>query len=196
MISVPTSSPGLVIRQIDTMGDSEVNELFFTDVEVPAERLLGTPGNGWKQLMAGLNMERLIGAAQGLGLAARAFDDVVEYVKQRRQFGRTIGSFQSVRHQIADLASAIESTRHFVYGIARLVDANPGQTFPREASMAKLQAADLARNTTLEAMQMMGGAGYAVEFGMEGQFRRAMALTFGAGVAEVQRDIIAKSVGL
>ncbi|MFE3188497.1 acyl-CoA dehydrogenase family protein [Nocardia sp. NPDC059240] len=196
MISVPTDTPGLTIRGIDTMGGSEVNEVFFTDVTVPADRLLGTAGNGWRQLMAGLNHERLLCAAQGVGRAQRAFDDVLAYVKQRKQFGQTIGSFQAVRHRLADLATAIETTRHFVYGIARLVDENPGKTYPREASMAKLQAAELAKRTTLEAMQLMGGAGYAVEFGMESQFRQAMAITIGGGVAEIQRDIIAKTYGL
>ncbi|QLY28830.1 acyl-CoA/acyl-ACP dehydrogenase [Nocardia huaxiensis] len=196
MISVPTSAPGLTIRAIETMGGSEVNEVFFTDVRVPADRLLGTPGAGWRQLMAGLNHERLLCAAQGLGRAQRAFDDAVAYVKERKQFGRTIGSFQAVRHRLADLATAIESTRHLVYGIAHLVDQNPETPLPREASMAKLQAAELAKRATLEAMQLMGGAGYAVEFGMERQVRQAIAITIGGGVSEVQRDIIAKSYGL
>ncbi|SEA61693.1 Acyl-CoA dehydrogenase [Mycobacterium sp. 283mftsu] len=196
MISVPTGTEGLTIRPIATMGGSEVNEVFFSDVRVPADRLLGEENNGWRQLMAGLNHERLLVAAQGIGRAQRALDDVVGYIKQRKQFGRTIGSFQSVRHQIADLATMIECTRHFVYGIARLVDDNPGKTFPREASMAKLQGAEVAKRTTLEAIQLMGGAGYAVEYGMEGQFRSALALSIGGGVAEVQRDIIAKTYGL
>ncbi|UGT55148.1 acyl-CoA dehydrogenase family protein [Nocardia asteroides] len=196
MISVPTSSPGLTIRGIDTMGGSEVNEVFFDDVRVPADRLLGTAGNGWRQLMAGLNHERLLCAAQGLGRAQRAFDDVVDYVKTRKQFGQTIGSFQAVRHRIADLATAIESTRHFVYGVAQMVDENPGISFARDASMTKLQAAELAKRATLDAMQMMGGAGYAVEYGMERQVRQAIAITIGGGVSEIQRDIIAKSYGL
>jgi len=196
MISVPTDAAGLTIRPIATMGGSEVNEIFFTDVRVPADRLLGVEGNGWKQLMAGLNHERLLVAAQGLGRAQRAFDDAVAYVKERKQFGRTIGSFQTIRHRIANLATDIESLRYLVYGIAQLVDANPEATFPREASMAKLQAAELAKRTALEAMQMMGGAGYAVEYGMEFQVRQALSLTIGGGVAEVQRDIIAKTYGL
>ncbi|MGW6729650.1 acyl-CoA dehydrogenase family protein [Nocardia sp. NPDC055029] len=196
MIGVPVTTPGITIRPIETMGGTEVNEVFFTDVRVPADRLLGTPGGGWLQLMAGLNHERLMVAAQGIGRAQRAFDDVLAYVKERKQFGRTIGSFQTVKHRIADLAVAIEATRHMVYGIARMVDENPGKLFPREASMAKLQATELAKNTALEAMQLMGGAGYAVEYGMERQFREAMAGTVGGGVAAVQRDIIASSYGL
>ena len=79
------------------MGGREVNDVFFTDCEVPADALLGEEGNGWTQLMSGLNVERLIIAANMLGLAQRAFDDVLAYVKERKQFGRPIGSFQAMR---------------------------------------------------------------------------------------------------
>ena len=196
MISVPTDVGGLDVRGIETMGGREVNDVFFTDCHVSADRLVGQQDHGWMQLMAGLNHERLIIAAQSLGMAQRAFDDVLAYVKERKQFGRPIGSFQALRHRLADLAAEIESTRLLVYDTALRVDANPGQLYPREASMAKLKATEVAKLATLEGMQMMGGYGYACEYDMERQLRTAVVTTIYGGTSEIQRDIIAKTLGL
>jgi isovaleryl-CoA dehydrogenase len=196
MISVPTGIDGLEVRGIDTMGGREVNDVFFTDCEVPAERLLGVEDQAWMQLMTGLNFERLIIAAQSLGMAQRAFDDLLAYVKERKQFGRPIGSFQALSHRIADLAAEIEAVRLLIYDTAVRVDANPGVLFPREASMCKLKATELAKRTALEGVQMMGGYGYAVEYDMERQLRTAVVTTIYGGTSEIQRDIIAKSLGL
>ena len=196
MLAVPTDADGLDVHGIETMGGREVNDVFFTDCRVPAEQLVGEQDHGWTQLMAGLNYERLIIAAQALGMAQRAFEDVLAYVKERRQFGRPIGSFQVLRHRIADLAAEIEATRLLVYDTAMRVDANPGAMFPREASMAKLKATEVAKQATLEGMQMMGGYGYAVEYDMEHQVRTAVVTTIYGGTSEIQRDIIAKTLGL
>jgi isovaleryl-CoA dehydrogenase len=196
MISVPTDVDGLEIRGIETMGGREVNDVFFTDTYVPSDRLIGEQDQGWLQLMAGLNHERLIIAAQSLGMAQRAFDDVLAYVKERKQFGRPIGSFQALRHRLADLATEIEATRLLIYDTAVRVDANPGQLFPREASMCKLKATETAKHAALEGMQMMGGYGYAVEYDMERHLRAAVVTTIYGGTSEVQRDIISKTLGL
>jgi isovaleryl-CoA dehydrogenase len=197
MISVPRGVDGLEIRGIETMGwPGEVNDMFFTDCYVPEERVVGGVDQAWMQLMAGLNNERLIIAAQSLGLAQRAFDDVLAYVKERRQFGQPIGSFQTVKHRLADLATEIEATRVLVYGVARAVDANPGRMLPREASMAKLKASEVAKRTALEGMQMMGGYGYASEYDMEGHVRHTLVTTIYGGTSEIQREIISRSLGL
>ena len=196
MISVPRELDGLEIRGIDTMGGREVNDMFFTDCHVPEERVVGRPDQAWMQLMAGLNNERLIIAAQALGMAERAFEDVLGYVKERKQFGKTIGSFQTVAHRLADLATEIEATRHLVYGVAEAVDANPGKMLPREASMAKLKATETAKRTALEGMQMMGGYGYATEYDMERHVRHTVVTTIYGGTSEIQREIISRSLGL
>jgi alkylation response protein AidB-like acyl-CoA dehydrogenase len=196
MISVPANSKGLEVRGIETMGGREVNDVFFTDCRVPAERLIGEQDRGWRQLMAGLNHERLIIAAQALGMAQRAFDDVLGYVKERKQFGRPIGSFQALKHRLADLALEIEVTRLLVYEVAARSDANPEVTLPREASMAKLKATEVAKRATLEGMQMMGGYGYATEYDMEGLVRTAVVTTIYGGTSEIQREIIARTLGL
>jgi isovaleryl-CoA dehydrogenase len=196
MISVPRAIDGLEIRAIDTMGGREVNDMFFTDCHVPEERVVGRPDQAWMQLMAGLNNERLIIAAQALGMAERAFEDVLGYVKERKQFGKTIGSFQTVAHRLADLATEIEATSALVYGVAEKVDASPGQMLPREASMAKLKATEVAKRTALEGMQMMGGYGYATEYDMERHVRHTIVTTIYGGTSEIQREIISRSLGL
>lgn len=196
MIEVPTDADGVEIRPIETMGGKEVNDVWFDDVVVPADALLGEDGNGWMQLMSGLNVERLIIAANMLGLAQRAFDDLIGYVKERRQFGRPIGSFQVLRHRIADLATEIECARLLTYDVAQRVDADPARMFPREASMAKLYATEVAKKVTLEGMQMMGGYGYASEYDMEGFVRTALVSSIYGGTNEIQREIISKTYGL
>jgi alkylation response protein AidB-like acyl-CoA dehydrogenase len=196
MISVPRGVDGLEIRGIDTMGGREVNDMYFTDCYVSADRLIGQQDQAWMQLMTGLNHERLIIAAQSLGMARRAFEDVLGYIKERKQFGKPIGSFQALKHRVADLATELEATGLLVYDVAARVDADPSKLFPREASMAKLKATELAKRMTLEAMQMMGGYGYAVEYDMERQVRIALVTTIYGGTSEIQRDIIAKTYGL
>jgi isovaleryl-CoA dehydrogenase len=196
MISVPAGTEGMEVRPIETMGGREVNDIYFTDCQVPADRLIGREDHAWTQLMAGLNNERLIIAAQSLGMAQRAFDDVLAYVKERKQFGRPIGSFQTIKHRLADLATELEVTRLLVYSVAARADAQPEAMLPREASMAKLKSTELAKHMTLEGMQMMGGAGYAVEYDMERQVRNALVTTIYGGTSEIQREIISKTLGL
>jgi alkylation response protein AidB-like acyl-CoA dehydrogenase len=196
MLSVPREVGGLEIRGIETMGAREVNDMYFTDCFVSANRVVGEVDQAWMQLMAGLNNERLIIAAQALGMAQRAFDDVLAYVKERRQFGQPIGSFQTIKHRLADLACELQATRELVYGVASAVEANPGRMLPREASMAKLKATELAKRTALEGMQMMGGYGYATEYDMESHVRHTLVTTIYGGSSEIQREIIARSLGL
>ncbi|MEU6129870.1 acyl-CoA dehydrogenase family protein [Saccharopolyspora sp. NPDC047091] len=193
---VPTGTPGLQVQGIDTMGGREVNDLYFTDCFVPDDAVVGTVDQGWKQLMAGLNLERMILAALMLGTARRAFDDTVAYVKEREQFGRPIGTFQALRHRIADMATELECARLLVDDVARQIDEEPDRTFPREASMAKLKCTELAKHVSLEGMQMLGGYGYATEYGMEALLRSTVVSTVYGGTSEIQRDIIGKTYGL
>lgn len=195
MLSVPTSTAGVEIRPIHTMG-LEVNDVFFTEAEVGEERLIGVEGQGWMQLMAGLNTERVIVGALALGQARRAFDDTLDYVKTRQQFGRPVGSFQALSHRLAELATEIECARLLVHDVAQRVDENPGTLMPREASMVKLKTTELAKHVALEGVQMMGGMGYTVEGGMEAMVRTVLPGTIAGGSSEIQRDIIAKTLGL
>jgi isovaleryl-CoA dehydrogenase len=196
MVSVPRDAPGVELRPIDTMGGNEQCDVFFTDVRVPAANVVGEVGAGWGQLVAGLNIERLIIAAVMLGLARRAFDDALAYIKQREQFGRPIGSFQTLKHRIADLATELQCCSMLVYDVARRVDEDPSRLLPREASMAKLKVTEVAKQISLEGMQMMGGYGYAVEYEMESWVRQALVSTIYGGTNEIQRDIIGATYGL
>lgn len=194
LLMVPTNTPGLDIRAIETMEAHTVNDVFFSDVRVPASAVVGEARGAWKQLMRGLGVERLIIAAMSLGAARRSLDDVITYVGQREQFGRKIGSFQALRHRIADLATDIEFARAFLYDAADRIDAGQEDSLARESAMAKMRCTEIAKNTALEAMQMMGGYGYAREYGMEAQVRRALAPPIYGGTNEIQREIIAKSL--
>lgn len=196
LVMVPLDAAGLAVRPIETMAAHTVNDLYFTDVRVPAANVVGEADRAWWQLMRGLSVERLIIAAMSLGAAERALDDVVAYVREREQFGRTIGSFQAVRHRIADLATEIACSRAFVYEVAERIDAGEEDQLTREGAMAKLKCTEVAKLATLEAMQLMGGAGYAREYGMEAQVRKALAPPIYGGANEIQRDIIGKSYGL
>ncbi len=196
MFVVPADVEGLEIRGIETMGGKEVNDLYFTNCHLPADAVVGTEGQGWRQLMAGLNLERMILAGLMLGLARRAFDDTLAYVKEREQFGRPVGSFQALRHRIADNATELAATKLLVHDTAHTIDANPEALFPKEASMAKLKATELAKHLSLEGMQMLGGYGYATEYGMERLLRQSVVSTVYGGTSEIQRDIIGKTLGL
>jgi alkylation response protein AidB-like acyl-CoA dehydrogenase len=196
MMFVPSGQDGLETARIDTMGGRETSHLYFNDCEVPESAVLGEVGQGWRQLMAGLNVERLILAATLLGIGERAFDDVLGYVKERRQFGRPIGSFQALQHRLADLATELEGARLMTYSVAARIDAGEAGELAKEASMAKLFVTEWARRAALEGMQMMGGYGYSSEYDMERLVRQALVGTIYGGTSEIQRNIIAKGLGL
>jgi isovaleryl-CoA dehydrogenase len=196
MILVPRDADGMAITPIRTLGGEETNELHLDGVRVPEAALLGTEGGGWTQLMAGLNYERTILAATSLGIAQRAFDEALAYAKERRQFGRPIGSFQAISHKFAELATELTQVRLLVRWVASLTDEDPARMLPREASMAKLAATELAKRCALEGVQIMGGYGYATEYPMERNLRAAVATTIYGGTSEIQKNIIAKTLGL
>jgi alkylation response protein AidB-like acyl-CoA dehydrogenase len=196
MILVPREAEGFTITPIDTLGGEETNELHLDDVRVPESALVGVEGNGWTQLMAGLNNERVILAASALGLAQRAFDDALAYAKERKQFGRAVGTFQALQHKFADMATELAQARLLVRFVARLTDEDPLRMLPQEASMAKLACTELAKRCALEGMQIMGGYGYAKEYPMERHLRSAVVTTIYGGTSEIQKNIIAKTLGL
>jgi alkylation response protein AidB-like acyl-CoA dehydrogenase len=197
MLVIPNGSEGMEVRPIPTLaGPHEVNDIFLTDCFVPDSALLGEEGGGWMQLMTGLNSERIILSAIYLGIAQRAFDDTLSYVKERKQFGKPIGSFQTLKHRIADMATEIECLRLLIYDCAAAIDADPTRVFAKEASMCKLKSTEVAKAVSLEGMQMMGGYGYATEYDMEKHVRAGLVGTIFAGTSEIQREIIGATLGL
>jgi isovaleryl-CoA dehydrogenase len=196
MVWVPRDADGMEIVPIETMGGRETNHLYFTDCSAREEDVLGEVDKGWLQLMAGLNVERLILAATMLGIAQRALDDLLRYVKERRQFDRPIGAFQALQHRIADLATDLQAARLMTHWVATLTDEDPDRMLPKEASMVKLFVTEVTKRTTLEGMQMMGGYGYSSEYDMERLVRTSLVSTIYGGTSEIQRNIIAKTLGL
>lgn len=198
MFEVPADAPGLTIVGIETMGGALVNDLYFADVFVPESDVVGAEGQGWHQLMAGLNGERLVAGVEALGMAQRTFDDLLAYLRERKQFGKAIGSFQAIRHRVADLAIEIAASRALAYStIAAVEDATaPADELVRLTSMTKVKLTETAKAVALEGVQLMGGYGYAVEYGMEKHLRDAIAPTIYAGTNEIQREVISSTLGL
>ncbi len=197
LLVVPTDTPGIELRAIEIVEDLHVvNDVFFTDCRVPAGNVVGRPEQAWSQLMRGLAIERLIIAAMSTGAARRSLEDLITYVTEREQFGRRLSAFQAVRHRIADLATEIACCRALVYDIAERIDHGEEDQLSTESSMAKLKCTSVAKTTALEAMQLMGGYGVAVEYGMEEQVRAALAPPIYGGSNEIQREIIGKNLGL
>jgi butyryl-CoA dehydrogenase len=198
MLEVPADVPGLDIRPISTLGGNEVNDLFFTDVFVPDSAVVGNEGGAWGQLMAGLNGERIVCAAQQLGMAKRTLDDLLHFVRERKQFGAPVGTFQAVSHRIADLAIEVEASHALVYDVAHRVAEGVGtdEERVRVTSAAKVKVTETAKRVALEGVQLMGGYGYSMEFEMQRHLRLSIAPTIYAGTNEIQRDIIAGTLGL
>ncbi|BBY80203.1 acyl-CoA/acyl-ACP dehydrogenase [Mycolicibacterium pulveris] len=196
IFEVPGDAEGVETKRISTLGGREVNDVFFTDCFVPDENVVGDIGRGFAQIMAGLDGERLLGAAVGLGLGQRALDDTIAYVKERRQFDTTIGTFQALRHRLADLATELECARLLTYEVAARMERGPDPVTTRMTSMAKIKTSEVAKQIALEGMQMMGGYGYACEYDMESHVRHSLVLPIYAGTNEIQREIISGSLGL
>jgi len=192
---VEKGSNGFTINPGDEklgMRGSDWGELLFQDVEVPAENLLGKEDEGF-----GVFMDTLIGGrigigALGVGLAIGAMEASVKYARERKQFGKAIGSFQSVANMIADMAVGIEAARQLVYHAAQLRDA--GKPHTRECSIAKLFASEMCNRCCDDAVQIHGGYGYTKEFPVERYFRDAKLLEIGEGTSQIQRVIIARDV--
>ena len=196
MLHVPTGTAGMVVRPINTMAGEICFDVFFSDCRVPTDCLVGSEGEAWSQLMTGLNLERLIIGAHPLGVARRAFDDVLKYIKERCAFGRPIGSFQALKHRIADMATEIECCRLLTYEAAARMEADASMDFARETSMVKLKVSETAKRVALDGMQMMGGYGYATEYDMEYYVRSTLPATIIRGSSEIQRTVIGKTFGL
>ena len=196
MIFVPHDAEGFTITPIETLGGEETNELHLDGVRVPEDALLGSEGNGWTPADGRPQLRARDPRASALGLAQRTFDDALAYAKERKQFGRPIGTFQAIQHKFADLATDLAQVRLLVRWVARLTDEDPDRMLPQEASMAKLAATELAKRCALEGMQIMGGYGYATEYPMERHLRAAVVTTIYGGTSEIQKNIIAKTLGL
>ena len=176
---------------------SSTYELFFTDCRIPKENMLGAQGKGFNIAMHTLDGGRIGIAAQALGLAEGALDRTVEYVKERKQFGRAIGAFQNTQFQLADMATKTKAAQLMVYAAACKKDEytkNPKVSYSVEAAQAKLCAAEVAMEVTTKAVQLHGGYGYIREYDVERMMRDAKITEIYEGTSEVQRMVISANL--
>ena len=183
-----------VSKKLDKMGmrGSDTAELVFEDCEVPEENVMGPLNGGAAVLMSGLDYERAVLAAGPLGIMQACLDVVLPYVRDRRQFGKPIGTFQLMQGKIADMYVALNSARAYVYAVARACDA--GLTTRFDAAGAILLASENAVKTSLEAVQALGGAGYTKEWPVERLVRDAKLYDIGAGTNEIRRFLIGREL--
>ncbi|MGC8473711.1 MAG: acyl-CoA dehydrogenase family protein, partial [Candidatus Dormibacteria bacterium] len=172
---------------------SDTAELSFHSCRVPASRLLGQEGDGFRIAMGVLDRSRPQIGAQALGIGAGAMERAVAYAKERRQFGRPISEFQGIQFMLADMSVQLEASRQLVHAACRAIDEQQ-EGVTRLAAMAKLMASDTAMRVTTDAVQVLGGYGYVNEFPLERMMRDAKITQIYEGTNQIQRVVIAKQL--
>ena len=188
----PGFSVGAKERKLGIKG-SPTCEIYLENCTIPVERIIGEPGTGFKTALTTLDHTRLAIGAQALGIAQGAFDATVDYVKQRRQFGKAISEFQGIQFMLADMAMRIEASRHLVYAAAaRAERGEKNLTFT--SSAAKVFASDTAMSVTTDAVQLFGGAGYTKDYPVERMMRDAKITQIYEGTNQINRMVMARSL--
>jgi acyl-CoA dehydrogenase len=185
-----------VVSKLEKMGwhSSDTGELSFTDVEVPAENLLGEENRGFYLIMANFQWERLLMALGALGGMRKVFEVTLAYAKEREAFGRPIGRFQAIRHKFAEMSTKIDAARALTYNSLRLF--HEGHDALREVTMTKLYTQRALVEIADECIQIHGGYGYMREYGVERALRDARLGPIGGGTDEVMKEILGKTMGL
>lgn len=193
---VDAKSPGITTKLIKKMGCHAIgtNEVFFDNVEVPEENLLGQLNNGWLQMVTVLNPERIGTSVLSLGIAKAALKDAIEYSLQRQAFGVPIGKFQILQHYMADMAIEIENARNVIYKSAFLCE--KGMPYHMEASIAKIVAGRASEIAATKGMEILGGYGYCNEYDMQRYFRDYKQMIFSPISEEMAKNMIAQWMGL
>ncbi|MBW1923216.1 MAG: acyl-CoA dehydrogenase family protein [Deltaproteobacteria bacterium] len=193
---VDKGTPGMTIRKLEKEGirSSDTGEVSFEDCPIPADHLLGEREGTFKLIMETLSEGRIGVSANMVGVAQAAYEAALRYARERTQFGRPIGKFQAVAHKLADMATRIRAARLMVYSAAHLLDR--GKPCTMEASAAKLFSSETAVEVAREAIQIHGGYGVMSEYPVSRYLRDALVYTIGEGTSEIQRNIIAKQIGL
>jgi len=193
---VDTRLPGIEIRKIPTLGQRAIGttQVFYSDVKVPASAVLGEVDKGWDAVDAYLWYERLCLSAARTGAATAAFDYALEYAKSRNQFGRPIGKFQAISHKLADMKAMLDIARVLVYRFAWLL--GQGKATRHDAAVLKLHTGETYKAVADMGLQILGGYGYCMEYPMQRFFRDSRLAVIGGGTSEIQRNIIARGLGL
>ena len=172
---------------------SATTELIFDNCRIPKDNLIGKEGMGFVVAMKTLDNSRTGVGAQGVGVAQGAFEEAVNFARQRIQFGHPVITFQAVQHMLADMATSIEAARALVYAVARLVDSG-AKDVSKESAMSKVFATDVAMKVTTDAVQVMGGSGYMKEYPVEKMMRDAKILQIYEGTNQIQRNVIGQAL--
>src|SRR3990170_3843618 len=172
---------------------SATRELIFENCRIPKENIISREGMGFIVAMRTLDSSRTGVGAQGVGVAHGAFEAARDYAKERQQFGQPVISFQAIQHILADMATQIEAARALVYSVARYIDSG-AKDVSKESAMAKLFATDVAMKVTVDAVQVMGGAGYMRDYPVEKMMRDAKILQIYEGTNQIQRNVIGQAL--
>ena len=193
---VPRDNPGLHMTEIEKVGHNCMPswDIGYDDVTVPDEALMGELGRGMSHLQATLQYARAVQTASAVGQAQAAVDLAVAHAKDRHQFGQPIGKFQAIQHMLVDMQTRVDLSRLMLYRLAWLIDTR--QPCRKEAAQAKLTAAEVFQFVTDRGMQILASAGYAAESDMQRYWRDSRLYTFGEGSSEIQRNLIAREMGL
>ena len=191
LMLIDNDAPGLEVRKLDMLGRRSVGtyELTFTDVEVPADRVIGGENRGWDCLLSGLQAERIVSAAGSCGAAEGCVQMANAYARERSQFGRPIGSNQAIAHMLADMHTEVAAAKALTWAAAQKLAG--GQDALAEISMAKLFASETYAKVANQGMQILGAYGYSMEFDMQRHYRDSRAATVAAGSSQMLRNIIA-----
>ena len=195
---VDKDTPGIELRKLDMLGRrcTGTYEMFLKDVRVPADRLVGGDAGlnkGFDFVLSGLQVERVVSAAGSCGGARAVVDLASSYAKERKQFGKPIGTFQAIAHMLADMETEVEAARSLMWRAAWMVAS--GQNALKEITMAKLYCGETYAKVANMGMQVLGGYGYNKEFDMERHYRDARVATVAAGSSQIQRNLIANLMG-
>ena len=195
LMVVDTTTPGFEVRPMDPLGSRTtlLNEVFFDDVRVPATRLLGEENSGWRGLMKGLNLERILIAASSAGQCLKIIEIAKSFVEERKAFGQRIAKFQAVAHKFAEMAMMTETARLHAFNTAEMLDA--GEDAVLETAMAKVIASENNFKVADLGMHIMGAAGY-MQGDMQRLFRDARLGTIGGGTSDILRNVIAQRMDL
>ena len=193
---IDTKLPGIEIRKIKTLGQRAIGttQVFYNEVQVPPTAVLGNVDQGWRSVDAYIWYERLCLSAARTGAATAAFEYALNYAKTRKQFGKPIGEFQAISHKLADMKVMLDISRTLVYRFAWLMD--QGKAARHDAAVVKLHTGETYKSISDMGLQILGGYGYCMEYPMQRFFRDSRLATIGAGTSEIQRNIIAKGLGL
>jgi len=194
---VDRATPGLEVGgAFSKMGlrSSHLSELFLSDCELPRESMLASPGAGMAIFNTAMRWERGLILAAAVGTMRRQLERCLEYAAQRVQFGQPIGAFQAVSHRIADMRLRLETSRLMLYRMARLLES--GAASDVDAALTKLHLSESFVESSLAALQIHGGYGYMTEYGLERDVRDALAARIYSGTSEMQRNVVARHLGL